>query len=128
MTKTKPSVSQLKKLLYASDNKQASLSTIRIAMSIEGFHQLHHAEADSTELSYHCTFGMLSPVYSKPGNRKGAIDNTTVDLKIVEQAQNASETSLENEAVCTQNSRNVQFFNIANGGRTFLIDKWWWQQ
>ena len=89
MTKTKPSVSQFKKLPHDSDKNQASLSTIRTAASNEGFHQLHHAEADSTKLSNHYTPGMPSSVYSKPGNRKGATDNTTADLKIVEQPQNA---------------------------------------
>ena len=92
------------------------MSTIRTAASNEGFHQLHHAEADSTKLSYHYTPRMPSSVYSKPGNRKGATDNTTADLKIVEQPQNARETFFGNKTVPTQNSKNVQFFNFANGG------------
>ena len=75
ITKTKPSVSQFKKLPHDSDKNQASLSTIRTAASNEGFHQLHHAEADSTKLSYHYTPGMPSSVYSKSGNRKGATEN-----------------------------------------------------
>ena len=113
ITKTKPSVSHFKKLPHDSDENQASLST---AASNEGFHQLHHAEADSTKLSNHYTPGMPSSFYSKPGNRKGATDNTTADLKIVEQPQNARETFFGNKIVPTQNSKNVQFFNFANGG------------
>ena len=116
MTKTKPSVSQFKNLPHNSDKNQASLSTIRTAASNEGFHQLHHAETDSTKLSNHYTPGMPSSVYLKPGNRKGATDNTTADLKIVEQPQNAHETFFGNKTVPTQNSKNVQFFKFANGG------------
>ena len=37
---------------------------------------------------------MHSPVYSKPENRKEATDNTTADLKIVQQPQNAREIFL----------------------------------
>ena len=101
ITKTKPSVSQFKKLPHDSGENQASSSTIRTAASNEGFHQLHHAEADSTKLSNHYTPGMPSSVYSKPGNRKGATDNTTADLKIVEQPQNARETFFGNKTVST---------------------------
>ena len=99
MTKTKPSVSQFKNLPHGSDKNQASLSTIRTVASNEGFHQLHYAQADSSKLSYHYTPGMPSSVYSKPGNRKGATDNTTADLKILEQPQNACETFFWNETV-----------------------------
>ena len=122
MTKTRPSVSQIQKLPHDSDKNQASLSTIRTAASNEGFHQLHHAEVDFTKLSYHYTPGMPSSVYSKSGSRKGATDNATADLKIVEQPQNARETFFGNETVRSllKILRTSNFLILLTVGRALL--------
>ena len=76
---------------------------------------LYHAKDDSTKLSYHCTLGTPSP-YSKPGYRKGATNNITINLKIYETASKCSRAFSEYETVRSQNSRNVQFLNFPNGG------------
>ena len=120
MTKTKPSVSQFKRLPSDSDNKQAPSSTIRTATSNKGFHQLHHAEADSTKLSNHCTLDMPSPVYFKPSYRKGASDNATADLKIVKQPYNTRETFFGKETERTQILRIFKILILLTLGKALL--------